>query len=44
MFGRRHGLKTLLVLSGNTKERDLEGLSKDALPDYYADSIADLIS
>lgn len=44
LFGRRHGLKTLLVLSGNTKECNLEGLSSDNLPDYYADSIADLIS
>lgn len=42
-FGRRHDLKTLLVLTGNGTENEVMTSPKDNLPDYYTDSVADLL-
>lgn len=41
LFGRDNGLKTVLVLSGVTKEEELMSEENDILPDFYADSIND---
>lgn len=44
LFGRRCGMKTLLVESGFTLEQDLQDLNDpDLVPDYIASSINDLI-
>lgn len=51
-MGKRCGFKTLLVLTGNTSEEGLKSLtnahesgsveSREFVPDYYIDSLADL--
>jgi phosphoglycolate/pyridoxal phosphate phosphatase family enzyme len=43
LFGRDNGLKTLLTLSGVTKESTLVSPSNDIIPDFVVDSIADLL-
>ena len=44
-FGKNGGLKTLLVLSGVTREEELQRILKDTssdkLPDFIASSLAD---
>jgi phosphoglycolate/pyridoxal phosphate phosphatase family enzyme len=44
LFGKINGLKSLLVLTGITKQEDMQTTAEDNLPDYYADSIADVLS
>ena len=43
-FGRKFGTRTLLVLTGITKESDLkDDLPPEMTPELYTDSIADLL-
>ena len=43
-FGRKFGTRTLLVLTGITKESDLkDNLPSDMTPELYTDTIADLL-
>jgi phosphoglycolate/pyridoxal phosphate phosphatase family enzyme len=44
LFGSRNGLKTLLVLSGVTSEQTLFSPSNEIIPDYYANTVADLFA
>lgn len=51
-MGKRCGFKTLLVLTGLSKEEDIENWKKsiqdsdvkELIPDFYTDSLADLRS
>ena len=43
LFGRQFGLKTLLVLTGVTKETDLQNVPSERVPDFYTNSISDLL-
>ena len=47
LFGKRCKMKTLAVLSGITTAETLETVRKEGsielLPDYYADSVKDLL-
>ncbi len=42
-FGKHGGLKTLLVLTGVTHLKELNGCPSDHIPDYYIDSLSDLM-
>ncbi|MDF9297248.1 HAD-IIA family hydrolase [Geobacillus stearothermophilus] len=42
-MGRMHGMKTALVLTGNTKRSQLDALRAKERPDYVLDSIGDII-
>lgn len=42
LFGKNHGLKTILTLSGVTSLDQLKQTKPELLPDYYVDSIAQL--
>lgn len=49
LLGKRCGIKTLLVLTGVTTERDVKALmdstaleTRELIPDFYIDSLADL--
>jgi arabinose operon protein AraL len=42
-MGRMHGMKTALVLTGNTKKKHLDSLLEKELPDYIIDSIYDIV-
>ena len=43
-FGRSHGLKTLLVLTGISKREDLSaGAPQEHLPDYFAESVGSML-
>ncbi len=42
-LGKNSGMTAVLVLSGETKKEDLEGLPKEKMPDIILDSINDLI-
>lgn len=42
-MGRMYGMKTVLVLTGNTKRSQLDTLRAKECPDYVLDSIADII-
>ena len=42
-LGKNSGMTAVLVLSGETKREDLEGLPADRTPDMIIDSIADLL-
>lgn len=44
LFGKRGGLKTLLVMTGVSTSHDLETASADTRPDYVLDSLADLMN
>ncbi|MGG3921236.1 HAD hydrolase-like protein, partial [Geobacillus thermodenitrificans] len=41
--GRMHGMRTALVLTGNTKPSQLDALRAKERPDYVLDSIGDII-
>ncbi|KAK4047988.1 hypothetical protein OIV83_005022 [Microbotryomycetes sp. JL201] len=43
MFGKRAGLSTLLVWTGQSKRHDLVGLPADQLPLYTAESVGSLL-
>jgi phosphoglycolate phosphatase len=43
LFGLNHGLRTVLTLSGTTSYETLTSSQNKIVPDYYIDSIADLI-
>ena len=43
LFGRQNGLKTLLVMTGVTQQAGLERASQEQTPDYYCQSIADIL-
>lgn len=43
-FGLACGFKTLLVLSGSTKLNDLDKIKSGNVPDYYLNSLADLVA
>ncbi|XP_030378557.1 phosphoglycolate phosphatase 2 [Scaptodrosophila lebanonensis] len=42
-FGKSCGFQSLLVLSGGTTKQDMLKAPPEAQPDYYADSLADLV-
>ncbi len=42
LAGKKNGLKSVLVLTGVTTEKDLEGLKKEEKPDYVISTIAEL--
>lgn len=42
-FGKNHGMKTLLVLSGATKKSALSAVAPDVCPDLFCDSVANLL-
>ncbi|ABO67149.1 MULTISPECIES: HAD-IIA family hydrolase [Geobacillus] len=42
-MGRMHGMRTALVLTGNTKPSQLDALRAKERPDYVLDSIGDII-
>ncbi|MGG3940990.1 HAD-IIA family hydrolase [Peribacillus psychrosaccharolyticus] len=42
-MGNTHGMRTLLVLTGNTKRADIVSLSDDSSPDIILDSLEELI-
>jgi ribonucleotide monophosphatase NagD (HAD superfamily) len=44
LFGNRHELSTVLVLSGVTSKEKLLSETNDIHPDYYADSLAALLT
>lgn len=43
VFGRQNGLQTLLVMSGVTEQNGLMTAPQDQIPDYYSQSIADIL-
>jgi ribonucleotide monophosphatase NagD (HAD superfamily) len=43
LFGRQNGLKTLLVMTGVTQQTGLETAPQEQAPDYYCQSIADIL-
>lgn len=43
LFGQNAGCRTLLVFSGVTNESNYEDLSKEVKPEYYTNSIADML-
>lgn len=43
-FGRLHGMRTLLVLTGVSSREDLPNLPDDSKPEFYTTSIGELIS
>ncbi|MBO1515532.1 HAD-IIA family hydrolase [Metabacillus bambusae] len=43
-MGKMHGMKTLLVLSGNTSRKQLEFILESNNPDYVCDSINEIIN
>jgi phosphoglycolate phosphatase len=44
LFGRRNGLRTLLVMTGVTGQADLETTPSEHLPDFYCQSIANVLT
>jgi len=44
LFGRRYGLRTVLVFSGVTQRGDLPPASQEQLPEFICDSIASLLT
>ncbi|XP_060185669.1 phosphoglycolate phosphatase 2 isoform X2 [Lycium barbarum] len=43
LFGQNAGCRTLLVFSGVTNESTFQDLSKEVQPEYYTNSIADIL-
>lgn len=43
VFGRQNGMQTLLVMTGVTQQNGLVTAPQDQTPDYYSQSIADLL-
>ena len=43
LFGRQFGMKTLLVLTGISKESDLHNAPPDLIPDFYTESVANML-
>lgn len=43
LFGRQNGLKTLLVMTGVTQQTGLETAPQEQAPDYYCQSVADIL-
>ena len=44
LFGRRHGLRTLLVLTGDAQRDHLLSVSQEEEPEFFCDSIASLLT
>ena len=42
-LGKNSGMTAVLVLSGETKKSELDGLSPEQMPDIVLDSIKDLL-
>ena len=43
-FGRTHGMRTLLVLTGVTTREEVSKLSDDCKPEFFTNSIGDVLS
>lgn len=43
-FGRVHGMRTLLVLTGITTKKEMAGLPDDCKPEFFANSIGEMLS
>ena len=43
-FGRDHGMKTLLVLTGITSREDIPQLPDDCKPEFFTKSIGEMLS
>ena len=44
VFGRQNGLKTLLVMTGSTQPHGLETAPQEQVPDYYCQSVANVLA
>ena len=43
-FGRVHGMRTLLVLTGVTSREEIAELPDDSKPEFFTNSIGDMLS
>ena len=43
VFGRSHGMKTVLVFTGNAKRKDMEDSNHIHHPDYFTDTVANIL-